>query len=45
MDASSEAGDGWDKYLTGFRGEEEIAFDTRPAVYALKFKRIVNTHA
>lgn len=45
VDSSSEAGDRWDKNLTGFRGEEEIAFDARPAVYTLKFKRIVNAHA
>lgn len=45
VDTSSEAGDRWDKNLTGFRGEEEIAFDARPAVYALKFKRVVNAHA
>ncbi len=34
VDVSSEAGDRWDKNLTGFRGEEDIAFDARPAVYA-----------
>jgi hypothetical protein len=45
VDTSSEAGDRWDKNLTGFRGEEEIAFDARPAVYALKFKRLVNIKA
>ena len=45
VDTSSEAGDRWDKNLTGFRGEEEIAFDARPAVYALKFKRLVNVQA
>jgi HK97 family phage major capsid protein len=45
VDTSSEAGDRWDKNLTGFRGEEEIAFDARPAVYTLQFKRIVNAHA
>ena len=45
VDTSSEAGDRWDKNLTGFRGEEEIAFDARPAVYARKFKRIVNATA
>jgi HK97 family phage major capsid protein len=42
VDTSSEAGDRWDKNLTGFRGEEEIAFDARPAVYAGKFQRITN---
>lgn len=45
VDTSSEAGDRWDKNLTGFRGEEEIAFEARPAVYARKFKRLVNVHA
>jgi hypothetical protein len=39
---SSEAGDRWDKNLTGFRGEEEIAFDARHAVYAGRFQRITN---
>jgi HK97 family phage major capsid protein len=45
VDTSSEAGDRWDKNLTGFRGEEEIAFDARPSVYTLHFKRIVNAIA
>lgn len=45
VDTSSEAGDRWDKNLTGFRGEEEIAFDARPAVYTGKFQRITNAHA
>jgi HK97 family phage major capsid protein len=45
VDTSSEAGDRWDKNLTGFRGESEIAFDARPAVYAGRFQRIVNAHA
>jgi len=42
VDTSSEAGDRWDKNLTGFRGEEEIAADLRPAVYAGKFQRVSN---
>ena len=42
VDTSSEAGDRWDKNLTGFRGEEEIAFDARPSVYAGKFQRVSN---
>ena len=42
VDVSSEAGDRWDKNLTGFRGESEVAFDARPAVYTGKFQRIVN---
>ena len=45
VDTSSEAGDRWDKNLTGFRGEEEIAFDARPAVYAGKFQRITDARA
>jgi hypothetical protein len=42
VDVCSEVGDRWDKNLTSFRGEEEIAFDARPAVYAGKFQRITN---
>jgi len=42
VDVSSEAGDRWDKNLTGFRGEEEIAFDARPAVYTGHFQRVTN---
>ena len=42
VDVSSEAGDRWDKNLTGFRGEEEIAFDARPAVYTGRFQRITD---
>jgi len=42
VDTSTEAGDRWDKNLTGFRGEEEIAFDARPAVYTGRFQRVVN---
>lgn len=45
VDTSSEAGVRWDYNLTGFRGEEEIAFDARPAVYSGKFQRIVNAIA
>ena len=45
VDTSSEAGDRWDKNLTGFRGEEEIAFDARPAVFTGKFQLIENAHA
>jgi HK97 family phage major capsid protein len=45
VDVSSEAGDRWDKNLTGFRGEEEIAFDARPAVYTGNFQRITNVMA
>lgn len=42
VDVSSEAGDRWDKNLTGFRGEEEIAFDARPTVYTGRYQRITN---
>jgi HK97 family phage major capsid protein len=42
VDVSSEAGTRWDKNLTGFRGEEEIAFDARPFVYTGLFQRITN---
>lgn len=42
VDVSSEANDRWDKNLTGFRGEEEIAFDARPFVYTGRFQRITN---
>jgi HK97 family phage major capsid protein len=42
VDVSTEAGDRWDKNLTGFRGEEEIAFDARPSVYTGHFQRITN---
>jgi len=42
VDVSTEAGDRWDKNLTGFRGEEEIAFDARPYVYTGYFQRITN---
>jgi hypothetical protein len=42
---SSEAGDRWDKNLTGFRGEEDIAFDARPAVYTGYFQRLIDVVA
>jgi HK97 family phage major capsid protein len=34
VDSSDVAGTRWDLNLTGFRGEEEMGFDARPAVYA-----------
>lgn len=34
VDTSDMAGTRWDYNLTGFRGEMELAFDARPAVYA-----------
>ncbi len=45
VDVSTEAGDRWDKNLTGFRGEEEIAFDARPAVYTGNFQRVTDVVA
>jgi HK97 family phage major capsid protein len=45
VDTSTEAGDRWDKNLTGFRGEEEIAFNPQGAVFTGHFQRIVNVHA
>ena len=34
IDSSSVAGTRWDTNVTGFRGEEEMGFDARSAVYA-----------
>jgi HK97 family phage major capsid protein len=34
VDSSDVAGTRWDTNLTGFRGEEEMGFDARPAVYS-----------
>jgi HK97 family phage major capsid protein len=34
VDSSSVAGTRWDTNVTGFRGEEEMGFDARAAVYA-----------
>jgi HK97 family phage major capsid protein len=45
VDVSSEAGTRWDYNLTGFRGEEEIGFDARPAVYTGHFQRVNNIKA
>lgn len=42
VDVSDQAGTRWDYNLTGFRGEEEIAFDARPSVYTGHFQRITN---
>lgn len=42
VDVSSEAGDRWDKNLTGFRGEEEFAFNADPYVLAGRFQRILD---
>lgn len=40
VDTSTEAGDRWDKNLIGYRGEEEMGLDARPAVYAGAFQRV-----
>jgi HK97 family phage major capsid protein len=40
IDVSNEAGDRWDKNLTGFRGEEEMAFNADPPVLAGAFQAV-----
>jgi hypothetical protein len=42
IDVSSEAGTRFDYNLTGFRGEEELAFCGTPYVVAGKFQRLTN---
>jgi HK97 family phage major capsid protein len=42
MDSSSTAGTRWDANITGFRGEEEMGFDARPAVYSGHFQMITD---
>lgn len=42
VDVSDQAGDRWDKNLTGFRGEEEIGFNADPYVATGHFQRITN---
>lgn len=42
VDSSDEAGTRWDLNLTGFRGEEEMGFDARPAVYAGYFQIVTD---
>lgn len=42
VDSSSVAGTRWDANVTGFRGEEEMGFDARPAVYAGHFQLITD---
>jgi HK97 family phage major capsid protein len=42
VDVSNEAGDRWDKNLTGFRGEEEFAFNADPYVLSGRFQRILD---
>ena len=40
VDVSTEAGDRWDKNLTGFRFEEEIGFNADPPVLAGAFQAV-----
>jgi HK97 family phage major capsid protein len=40
VDTSTEAGDRWDRNLTGFRAEEDLAFNGDPYVAAGMFQRI-----
>lgn len=40
IDGFTEAGDRWDKNLTGFRGEEELAFNADPPVLAGAFQGV-----
>ncbi len=42
VDSSDQAGTRWDLNLTGFRGEEEMGFDARPAVYAGHFQMVTD---
>jgi HK97 family phage major capsid protein len=42
VDVSEEAGERWDRNLTGFRGEEEIGFNADPYVTTGHFQRISN---
>ena len=42
VDVSQEAGDRWDKNLTGFRAEEEIGFNADPYVVSGQFQRILD---
>jgi HK97 family phage major capsid protein len=45
VDVSSEAGDRWDKNLTGFRAEEEIGFNADPYVVSGFFERVTDITA
>lgn len=42
VDSSDQAGTRWDTNLTGFRGEEEMGCDARPAVYAGHFQMVTD---
>lgn len=41
IDVSSEAGNRFDMNVTGFRAEEEMAFDARPFVFTGKVQQVV----
>jgi len=45
VDVSTEAGDRWDKNLTGFRAEEEIGFNADPYVVSGYFERVTDITA
>ncbi len=40
VDSSDVTGTRWDTNETGFRGEEELAFDARPAVFAGALRKV-----
>lgn len=42
IDTSDQAGTRWDYNLIGFRGEMEMGFDARPAVYSGAFQKIAD---
>lgn len=42
VDTSDQAYDRWDKNLVGFRGEEEMGLDARPAVFAGAFQFVAD---
>lgn len=42
VDSSEQAGTRWDQNLIGFRAEEDIAFDARPAVYSGRFQQVTD---
>ena len=42
IDSSDQAGTRWDYNLTGFRGEEEMGLDARPAAYAGAFQYVAD---
>jgi HK97 family phage major capsid protein len=45
VDTSTEAGDRWDKNLTGFRAEEEIGFNADPYVVQGQFQLVLDITA